>query len=265
MPADTRDGDEPVLERLSQRFQDGARKSGQLVHEQHAAMGEGDLARPRSPSSDDRRRRRPVVWGAKGGTSRAHVRREQSRDRVDARHLERVPRASIGRIPPGAARASSCRCRVAPSAGGCASRPRRSRRARRARSWPRRSERSGTAPFSSAPSSIGRTPERRCARGDTRRPRRGDERRPARFRRAPPPVPTRQHTRDGVDPRVALPATASVPETGRIVPSSANSPTAEWSASRSGGSCLVAPSTASEMGRSKPSLPCEARQERGSR
>ena len=42
------------------------------------------------------------------------------------------------------------------------------------------------------------------------------------------------------------------PTTGRMRPSSASSPTAACSASRSGGSCLVAASTASEIGRSKP-------------
>ena len=38
MPADPRDGDEAVLERLSQRLEDGTRELRKLVHEQHASM-----------------------------------------------------------------------------------------------------------------------------------------------------------------------------------------------------------------------------------
>ena len=93
----------------------------------------------------------------------------------------------------------------------------------------------------------------RCVRGSTRRPRRDAERRRARFRRAPPPAPTRQRTRDVAVPRGALPRQprASRRRDG-CVPSSASSPTAACSASRSGGSCLVAPRTASEIGRSNP-------------
>ena len=75
----------------------------------------------------------------------------------------------------------------------------------------------------------------------------------ARSPRAPPPAPTRRRRRAGVSPaRRAPSATASVPDTGRMRPSSASSPTAACSASRSGGSCRVAPSTASEIGRSNP-------------
>ena len=158
VPADARDRDEAVLERLSQRLQNGARKLRQLVHEQHAAMGQGDLARPRArPSSDDRRRRRPVVRGAKrAAPRRAHV-RAGAAPRPSGCASPRAPPlapASGGSLA-SAARASSCRCRVAPSAGGCATRPRRSR-ARGAHA-PGRGDptRSGTAPFSIAPSSIG--------------------------------------------------------------------------------------------------------------
>ena len=256
VPADPRDRDEAVLERLPQRLEHRPRELGQLVHEQDAPMRERDLAGTRArPTSHDRRRRRPVVRSPKGrhGHERAPG-RQQPGDRVDARHLERlVARERAAGCPAGAGRASSCRCPAGPSAGGCASRPRRSRarvalapghagrrdpEPRRSRAHARRSA---------------RTRARRCDRGSTRRPR-------ARCRTATGSIPasaasgadSAAQTRRRSPARRAPSATASVPATGRMRPSSASSPTAACSASRSGGSCLVAPSTASEIGRSKP-------------
>jgi hypothetical protein len=46
-PADAPDADEAVLERLPQRLDRGALELGQLVEEQHAVVGQRDLARAR--------------------------------------------------------------------------------------------------------------------------------------------------------------------------------------------------------------------------
>ena len=90
MPADPRDCDDAVLERLPQRLEDGARKLRQLVHEENAEVREGDLARARArAAADDRGRRRAVM----GRTKRRRrderpARRQQAGDRVDAGDLE---------------------------------------------------------------------------------------------------------------------------------------------------------------------------------
>ena len=66
-PADARDADDAVLERLAQRLERGPLELGELVEQQHAAMREADLARPRARA---RRRRapRPTRCGAARGT-----------------------------------------------------------------------------------------------------------------------------------------------------------------------------------------------------
>ena len=95
MPADPGDRDNTVLERLAQRLEHGPRELGQLVHQQHAAMGEARLAGPRHCTTAHDRRRRGAVM------RRAERRHEDDRppgrqragDGVDAGHLERlVPR-----------------------------------------------------------------------------------------------------------------------------------------------------------------------------
>ena len=95
MPADPGDRDDAVLERLAQRLEHGPRELGQLVHQQHAAVGEARLAGPRHrTTAHDRRRRGAVVRRPE----RRHEDdrtpgRQRSGDGVDARHLERlVPR-----------------------------------------------------------------------------------------------------------------------------------------------------------------------------
>ena len=65
MPTDARDGDDAVLEGLSERLEDGARELRQLVEEEHTVMREGDLAGTGiRASADDGRCRRAVVRSA---------------------------------------------------------------------------------------------------------------------------------------------------------------------------------------------------------
>ena len=114
------------------------------------------------------------------------------------------------------------------------------------------SEVGGAAPLLGGPAGA-RTSAPRSHPGSTRRPRRDAAPAPARCPRGRPPQPTRPRTRRAP----ALPAAPprrprARPRPGRIRPSSASSPTEACVASLSGGSCLVAPSTASEIGRSKP-------------
>ena len=147
-------------------------RTRQLVQEQHPAMCERRLARPgtRAAASDDRGRRCAVVRGAKRPHRHPVARRQQPGDGVDARDLEHLSSVSGGRMP-GRRRASI----VLPVPGGPASRrlcapAAASSSARRARSWPRTSARSGVA------GEAGRSPRQRgdrARRGGTRRRRRG--------------------------------------------------------------------------------------------
>ncbi len=79
MPADPRDGDDAVLERLAQRLEHRARELGQLVEQEHAAVRERHLARARArAAADDSRSRGAVVRRAerRHGDERAPGREE---------------------------------------------------------------------------------------------------------------------------------------------------------------------------------------------
>src|SRR6476620_11107234 len=81
-----------VLERLAQGLQDGTLELRELVQQQHPEMREARLTRaqPR-PAADDRRRRRAVVRRAKRRVpDQRMIGIDQPRNRVDARHLERL-------------------------------------------------------------------------------------------------------------------------------------------------------------------------------
>ena len=131
VPADARDRDHAVLERLPQRLENGARELGQLVEEQHAVMGERHLARSRARS---RRRRSPAQTrrGAAPETARLDTSARPGGSRPATEWMRVTSSASArvsgGRIP-GRRRASI----VLPVPGGpieqarCASRRRRSR------------------------------------------------------------------------------------------------------------------------------------------
>jgi hypothetical protein len=87
-----RDADLAVLEWLAERLEHGPLEFGQLVEEEDAAVREARLARPEPrAAADDRRGRRAVVRGPERRVADQRVLRvDQSRDRVDPRHLERV-------------------------------------------------------------------------------------------------------------------------------------------------------------------------------
>ena len=91
-PADPRDGDDAVLERLTERLQHGPWELGQLVQEEHAPVREADLTRPRHRAAADHGRRRGAVVRRperrRGDEARAG--RERAGHRVDPRHLERL-------------------------------------------------------------------------------------------------------------------------------------------------------------------------------
>ena len=91
-----------------------ARNSPQLVQEQHAAMRERDLARPRAGPPPTSAADEAPWWGARnGGAGPPRRRRQRADGRVDARHLERLVVVEVGQHP-GSRRASI----VLPAPGG---------------------------------------------------------------------------------------------------------------------------------------------------
>ena len=90
--ADPGDRDDAVLDRLPERLEHGSRELGELVEKQHASVCEGDLARPRArAASDDGGHRHAVVRRPKRRLRDERLPgREESRDRMDPRHLERL-------------------------------------------------------------------------------------------------------------------------------------------------------------------------------
>ena len=255
---DARDRDHAVLERLPQRLENGARELGQLVEEQHAAMGERHLARSRArTAADDRRRGRSVVRRAK--------RRHRTRARVPggsrpATEWIRVTssasaRVSGGRIPGKPAREHRL-------AGA-----RRPHEQEVVRAGGGDLERTAGALLSAHVREIGcerarRSSLRRAARTTGRRSRRGSTRRPR---------------RDGGPGTGSMPASAasgadSAAQTTSRADRHGALPRRRRACPRPGGSArrarahrpprarraapveaaCVAPSTASEIGRSKP-------------
>jgi hypothetical protein len=105
VPSDAGDGDDTILQRLPEGLEDGARELRKLVEEKHAAMRKGDLTRTRiGTPADHGRCRRAVMRRPEGrhDDERA-LRWQQSYDRVDARHLERLrpcQRRKDSRQPP---------------------------------------------------------------------------------------------------------------------------------------------------------------------
>ena len=215
--------------------------------------------RPRRAAGSARHRRWPAPTrrGAARGTAEPRQRRrrvQDSRDGVDSRDLERLG-AAERRQDAGE-----------PAGQHRLARPRRPHEEQVVRRRPPRSRARGA---------------RAPARARPRDPERPAPRRPLRAAGTPERIDLAAEVRDdlardvgrgtgwmpasaasGADSaaqttcvspaRLRPSATASVPATGLTRPSSASSPTAACSASRSGGSCLVAPRTASEIGRSKP-------------
>ena len=221
-------------------------------------MREARLAwsRPR-PAADDRRRRRRVMRRAERRLlDQRSIDREHAGDGVDPRHLERLrvperrqdPRESSRehRLPRPRRAGEE---QVVPAAAAISS-------ARRARSWPRTASEVGLSadrPAAARSARAGAVP--RSRRGARRPPRRGADADglDSRKRRLSGGLGGTEHA--AIPARRAPSATASVPPTGLMRPSSASSPTAACSASRSAGTCRVAASMASAIERSKPSPP----------
>ena len=81
------------LDGLAQGLQHGAAEFGQLVEEEHAVMGEADLAGfGRAAAADDGGHRGGVVRGAEGARAGDAALVEQAREGVDHRGLERLGR-----------------------------------------------------------------------------------------------------------------------------------------------------------------------------
>ena len=242
-PADARDADEAVLERLPQRLERGPLELRQLVEQEDAAVREARLARAAVRAR--RRRSRPSRrCGAARGTA---ARETTGRSAASSPATEWIrvtssasSSASGGRIP-GRRRASivfpvpggPARSRLWPPAAASSS-------ARRARSCPRTSARSGATGAGAGASSPSGSPRRQLdlarevpgrlremAHGHRLDTRERDLRR--RLRCA-------EHARR--DPSAARPPpTASAPPTGRRRPSSESSPRDACSASRSDDTC----------------------------
>ena len=139
------DDDLAGLDRLAQGFQHRAREFGEFVHEQHAVMGQADLARLRAlAAADDGRHRGGVMRFAERPDAADAAIVQQAGQRVDHRGFQRLGRRKAAAGCRAAARpASICPSRASrPSACGDG-RPRRSR----ARVWrvPGPSPRAGRA------------------------------------------------------------------------------------------------------------------------
>ena len=134
-----------VFERLAQHFERLAVELGQLVEEEHAVVGERDLARRgRRAAADQAGVADRVMRRAERADGQQRLARLQAADRtVDARGFDRFGTAA-GRAGSSASawRASSCPSRAGRASAGCARRPRRPSSARLAISWPRTSAKS---------------------------------------------------------------------------------------------------------------------------
>ena len=255
MPADPRDGDDAVFERLAEGLQHRAWKLGQLVEQEHATVRERDLARTRArTASDDRGSRSAVMRRAKRGHGDERpVRREEPGNRVDAGDLERLlprQRREDSGQPPGEHRLARARRTCEQQVVRARGRDLESAACSFLAPHVRQVGNGGML------ESIGaERVERRSVDlasevcDDLAEMANGhglDSRECGLGRR----LGCADHSRSPA--RRAPSATASAPATGRTRPSSASSPTAACSASRSGGICRVAARTASEIGRSKP-------------
>ena len=211
-----------------------------------------ELASPGLGPGRRRRSPRPTRCDGARGTGGVSI-SGRSRDSRPATEWIRVTSSASSRVErgrsPGRRRASI----VFPVPGGPASRrlwppAAASSSARRARSCPRTSARSGPSARSTAVwrrlDGGGSVSPRRYATASARW-----RAATARLRPAQPRPPTRPRRADGPSPAVRAPsAAASTPVTGRSRPSSASSPIAAWPASRSGGNCREAARIASAIG-----------------
>ena len=221
------DADLAGLERLAQRIEHRALEFGQLVEEQHAEMGEADLARPHpQPAADQRRHRGAVVRRAERPARGSAARLELAGDAGDHRHFERLGRRQRrAGCRAGRRRAATCPRPAARSSAGCGRPPRRSR----ARAWRSPGPSPGRDRGRAGRIGLAR-PRRREHRGAAQMVEQGDEvgrgdhldvARPGRLRRpAPPGRSGRARCAE------AWSAASSTPGDGAIRPSRPSSPTA---------------------------------------
>ena len=127
------DHDLAGLERLAQRIERLRLELGQLVEEQHAVMGERDLARPGVEAAADQRRHRGRVVRRAERPAVRRARRSRAGRRPTGSSTLRAARAAPAAAGSraAAAPASTCRRPAGRSSGGCGRRRRRSR----ARAW----------------------------------------------------------------------------------------------------------------------------------
>ncbi len=269
VPADARDGDHAVLERLPERLEHRARELGQLVEQQDPAMRERDLTRARArASADDGGRRRAVVRSAerRHGDQRAR-RREQPADRVDPRHLERLLAPKRRQDPRQPAREH----RLARAGRPLEQEVVRARRGDLERTasplLPADVGEIGNGRSPRAPRPrAGRTAERRSRRAGTRPPRRDAGRESARRPRVRPREPTRRRRRRArARPGERLPRRRAFPRPAECArPARARRrPRAEPGAREEAGAWRREPPA--RWGGRSPSPPCAAPPERGSR
>ena len=232
-----------VLQRLAQRLQHRARVLEQLVEEQHAVVGQRDLA-----GADVRARRPPGPPSTPCGAARETGARrtsaapaEQPGDGVDHRRLQRLVEGQRRQDPRQALRQHRlARAGRRRRTAGCARRPPRSPARAAATSCPRTSAEIGRRPAEAAAPDPGMAPHRRdrALASPRSRPTSSPRCRGAGPRSRPPRRPRRRSR--AARPAAASPAPraqaamGSTPRTGRSVPSSASSPTNSVSASASG-------------------------------
>ena len=210
-----RDRHRAVLERLPQRLEARSRELAELVQEEDAAMGEGDLARAAAGSR--RRRARPGrSCGAGPGTgARASVRRRRAGPATLAILVTSIASAS----PSGGRIEGSRRAAIdLPAPGGpmtsapwppaaAISSPRRSPR------WPFRSDEVGRAPRRAACAGTAGSPGGKLAGGQQRQVR--ERRGPPRPRCRPTSLRLAGVRRRDGDPRAALALAPARPSRAR--------------------------------------------------
>ena len=113
------------LERLAQRIEHLRRELRKLVEEQHAVMGERDLARPHAQAAADHRRHRGrMVRRAERPAVGQLAAGELAGDRGDHRDFEQFARATAAAgSTAAAAPASTCPSRAARPSADCGRRP----------------------------------------------------------------------------------------------------------------------------------------------
>ena len=230
----------PDSMRLAQHLEHAAVELRQLVEEQHAVVGERDLARPRP-----RRRRRPAPsrtrCGAGCGTAAAAILDAEAApgERSHRRGLERlVLRHRRAGSRAGAGPACSCPSRAGRSSAGCA-RPRRRSRARGAPAPGRARRRGRGTARRASPSRGAPRPAAAACRAHIRTPRAGARRRArARAARAPPRRGCPRERSCACPARMPCSAVGSTPRIGCSSPPSDSSPYSSVASNGPGGSCV---------------------------